>query len=394
LIAPTRSILCLNSGSSSLKFAFFSMRDSTEERLGDGAVESIGLPGGRIWFRDASGARLLDQERPFGTHREALDAFLNSAMWDRVPRPEAAGNRVVHGGPSHIRPELVNPPLLRALRDLIPLAPLHLPSAIEVMEILAKARPDLPQVACYDTAFHRTMPELTQRFPLPRGLWDDGVRRYGFHGLSYEYIVGALGPDAAKPTIIAHLGNGASAAAVRDGQCVDTTMGLTPTGGFMMGTRCGDLDPGVLIYLIEEKGLDSAQLRRLLNDQSGLLGVSELSRDMKTLLQAEAADPRAAQAVDMFCLSIRKHIGALAASLGGVQQIVFTGGIGEHGAEIRQRICAGLGHLGVTLDAQRNARHADYISGPQSSCAVRVIPTNEDLVIARHTRRVVFNNGI
>ena len=233
------------------------------------------------------------------------------------------------------------------------------------------------------------MPELAQRFPLPRGLWSEALRRYGFHGLSYEYIVGVLGPGALTRTIIAHLGNGASLVAIRDGRPMDTTMGLTPIGGVVMGTRSGDLDPGVLLYLMRERGYDAHRLERLLDEEAGLLGVSGVTSDMKTLLTRREHDARAAEAVDMFCSSIRKSIGALAAVLGGVETLVFTGGIGERAAPVRWEICQGLAHLGIRLDPRRNADDSDTISTPPGACTVRVIPTNEDLMIARHTRAVL-----
>ena len=234
------------------------------------------------------------------------------------------------------------------------------------------------------------MPEVAQRFPLPRELWDEGLRRYGFHGLSYEYILETLGPNAQGRLILAHLGNGASMAAVRDGQPIDTTMGFTPTGGFMMGTRSGDLDPGILLFLMNEKGYDSAQIDDLVNHKSGLLGVSEISSDMKSLLEKEDTDPRAKQAIDMFCYQLRKYIGAFAAVLGGLDALVFTGGIGERAAPIRWKTCQDLEHLGICIDAERNKIHADVISTSGSNCTVRVIPTNEDFVIARHTSRIIF----
>jgi acetate kinase len=229
------------------------------------------------------------------------------------------------------------------------------------------------------------MPEVAERFPLPRALWDEGVRRYGFHGLSYEYVMGALGKEASGRLIIAHIGNGASMAAVLDGKPLDTTMGLTPTGGFMMGTRSGDLDPGILLYLMREKGYDKERIARMVDHESGLLGVSGISRDMKGLLEQRDKDPNSALAVEMFCYQLRKHIGALAAALGGLDTLVFTGGIGERAAPVRQEVCEGLGHLGVRLDAKLNERHADTITGPESPCKVKIIPTNEDLIIARHT---------
>jgi acetate kinase len=258
------------------------------------------------------------------------------------------------------------------------------------MEAVTARFPDLPQVACFDTAFHRRMPEVAQRLPLPRDLWQEGIRRYGFHGLSYEYIMATLSAAAQGRLIIAHLGNGASLAAVHRGQPVDTSMGLTPTGGIMMGTRSGDLDPGVLLHLMRAKDYDAGQLDELVNYQSGLLGVSSISPDMKTLLEQRGHEPHAAQAVDLFCYQLRKYIGALTAVLGGLDTLVFTGGIGERAAPVRWETCRGLRYLGIDLDAHQNALHAEVISTPQSACTVRVIPTNEDLMIARHTRTLLF----
>jgi acetate kinase len=235
------------------------------------------------------------------------------------------------------------------------------------------------------------MPEVAQRLPLSHDLWDEGVRRYGFHGLSYEYIVFTLGARAQGRLVIAHLGNGASLAAVLDGRPLDTTMSFTPTGGLMMGTRSGDLDPGVLLHLMREKSFDHDQLDHAVNEQAGLLGVSGISPDMKILLEQKEREPRAAQAVELFCYQLRKHIGAMTAVLGGLDTLVFTGGIGEHAAPVRWDVCRELAYLGIRLDAERNAAHAEIISAPESTCTVRVIPTNEDLMIARQTRALLFS---
>ena len=384
-----RIILCLNSGSSSLKFTLYRL-DGREEALVSGAVERIGVAGSRVWIRDNKGVSVLDEQRPFASHREALVALFQVFQGDRFPKPDAAGHRVVHGGPDHLKPERITPELIGDLRRCVPLAPLHLPAQIQVMEFVTAAEPSLPQVACFDTGFHRNMPEVAQRFPLPRRFWEEGVRRYGFHGLSFEYIVETLGDASQGAVIVAHLGNGASLAAVRDGQPVDTTMALTPTAGLMMGTRTGDLDPGALLYLMNEEGYDPAGLAHLINEESGLLGVSATTSDMKRLIDASSSDPRAEQAIELFCYLARKQIGAMAAALGGLDLLVFTGGIGERAAPVREKICSGLGFLGVELDAARNSRDADVISREGSGCAVRVIPTNEDLMIARHTCGIAF----
>jgi acetate kinase len=386
-------ILCLNSGSSSLKFALYHLGEVEEVRLAHGAVESIGLAGGHLWIRGMDNEALVDVHRDFPAHTAAADGVSAAATGLGFPPPAAVGHRVVHGGPDHTAPERVDAQLLAELRRLIAFAPLHLPSAIQGIEAVAARLPGLPQVACFDTAFHRRMPEVAQRFPLPRDLWHEGVRRYGFHGLSYEYIVATLGPAAHGRLVIAHLGNGASLAAVLNGQPLDTTMGFTPTGGVMMGTRSGDLDPGVLIHLMHEKGYDAGQLDELVNHQAGLLGVSAISPDMKTLLEQQEREPHAAQAVELFCYLLRKHIGALTAVLGGLDTLVFTGGIGERAAPVRWEVCRGLAYLGVDLDLERNAVHADVISTPGSKCTVRVIPTNEDLMIARHTRTLLFSTA-
>jgi acetate kinase len=332
-------------------------------------------------------------DRGFPDHQTAVRASLSALEELHLPQPHAVGHRLVHGGPKYRAPTRVNPDLMRSLSRLVTFAPLHLPSEIQGIEAVTTNFPHLPQVVCFDTAFHASLPEIAQRFPLPRSFWDEGIRRYGFHGLSYEYITSELGAAAQGRTIIAHLGNGVSLAAVRDGRSFDTTMGFTPTGGVMMGTRSGDLDPGILLYLLTEKGYDAQRLEQVVNHQAGLIGVSGTSPDMKTLLEQQASDPKAAQAVEMFCYQLRKHIGAFTAVLGGLDTLVFTGGIGEHAAPVRWEVCAGLAYLGIQLDPQRNATHADLISVPHSRCTVRVTPTHEDLMIARHTRAVIFPLG-
>jgi len=382
-------VLCLNSGSSSLKYALYRMAHEDETQLAQGAVERIGLEGGNMWVRSGRGASTITAKRDFADHRAAVEAAFGQLEALRLAKPTAVGHRIVHGGVAHMEPEVVDRPLIGELRKLVPFAPLHLPSEIEGIEAVAGRYPELAQVACFDTAFHRRMPELAQRFPLPGRYWEEGLRRFGFHGLSYEYVLGALGRAAHGRVLIAHLGNGASMAAVRDGLPVDTTMGFTPTGGFMMGTRSGDMDPGVLLYLMNERGYAGGQIESLVNDQAGLLGVSGSSPDMRTLLARRENDPRAALAIDMFCYHVRKSIGALTATLGGLDTLVFTGGIGEKAAPVRSVVCRGLSHLGVLLDEGRNATHADPASSSESAVAVRIIPTNEDLVIARHTFRLL-----
>jgi len=382
-------ILCLNRGSSSLKFALYGMGEE-EALLATGALEALGLRGSRVWLRGPHGEAVAEVPGESPERHVAVQQLFAALERHGLPSPVAVGHRLVHGGPDHTMPRRVDPDLVAALRRLIPLAPLHLPGEIELIEGVARHAPGLAQVACFDTAFHRGMPDLARRFPLPRALWDEGLRRYGFHGLSYEYVVEALGSAVGHRTIIAHLGNGASLVALRDGRPLDTTMGLTPIGGLVMGTRSGDLDPGLLLYLMREKGYDAGRLERLLNAEAGLLGISDISPDMKTLLAERDRDPRAAEAVAMFCYSVRKHVGALAAILGGLDTLVFTGGIGERAAPVRWEICEGLEHLGVELDSRQNSVDADTISPPHGPCTVRVIPTNEDLMIARHTSAVLF----
>ena len=358
-----------------------------------GAVERIGLQSGHLWIKDKNDLRIVDIQRDFPEHSAAAEGISAAVTGLGLPRPDAAGHRVVHGGAASSEPRTVDTVLLQELRKLIPFAPLHMPSAIYAIEAVAARFPGIPQVLCFDTAFHRAMPEVAQRYPLPRHFWEEGVRRYGFHGLSFEYILTALGPEAQGRVVIAHLGNGASLAAVRNGRPMDTTMGFTPSGGLMMGTRTGDLDPGVLIHLMNEKGYDAGELDLLINTESGLLGVSGLSADMRTLTEQRQREPHAAEAVEMFCYSVRKQIGAMAAVLGGLDMLVFTGGIGEHSAAVRWETCAGLEYLGIVLDPCRNAENASTISAAESACVVRVIPTNEDLMIARHTYNLLFSTA-
>jgi acetate kinase len=388
------AILALNGGSSSLKFALYQFDSGTENLLARGEAEEIGLPQGRLRISGTSAGPDSDIPCPFKDQGAALVRIQDELERRRLPKPVAVGHRFVNGGPDYSEPQRITPAVLTRLRALVHLAPLHTPTELRIVDAVAAHWPEVPQVACFDTAFHRHMPELAQRFPLPRAFWEEGVRRYGFHGLSYEYIVeklAALGAEAQRQRIvIAHLGNGASLAAVRDGCSVDTTMGLTPTGGVMMGTRTGDLDPGVLLYFMREKNYDAAKLEKLVDKESGLLGVSETSSDMKTLLEQSDGDPRARQAVEMFCYSVRKQIGALAAALGGLDALVFAGGIGERSAAVRARICEELGHLGVRLDPGQNAAGAELISADSSACTVRVIVTNEELMIARHVNRLLF----
>jgi acetate kinase len=382
------AILCLNGGSSSLKFAVYRMVGPAEERIFSGAVEAIGTAGGRTWLR-AGDKMLSEKASAFPDHAEAIKIMFAGLNEQGARELAAAGHRVVHGGPRFTSPQRVDAKLKAELKSLIPFAPLHLPSQLAMIEAVADHYPDLPQVACFDTAFHNSMPEVARRFALPQEFWEQGIKRYGFHGLSYEYVAGKLGKDLGQRAIIAHLGNGASMVALKDGLPLDTSMGLTPAGGFMMGTRSGDLDPGVLLYLMN-KGYSADRMENLVNHQGGLLGVSGQTSEMKTLLENRQTDPADAMAVDMFCYQIRKFVGSFAAALGGLDTLVFTGGIGERAAVVREEVCSGLQFLGITLDIASNRRNAEVISGPGSRCVVRVVETDEDLMIARHARSIVF----
>ncbi len=390
--ASSRRVLVINGGSSSLKFALYRV-DSGETLLLSGAAERIGLRGGRFLARDTAGTTVVEEHDDLPDHDAALKRLLDWLNQRLDGRPEMIGHRVVHGGPQYSEPQLITTKLLETLQDLVRLAPEHLPSELKFIRAVQRYYPDLKQVACFDTAFHRQMPELAQRYPLARSLWHESIRRYGFHGLSYEYIVQKLKIDAAAEAnsrlIVAHLGNGASMTAIHNGKSVETTMGLTPAGGLMMGTRSGDLDPGVLLYLLEEKGRSPAAIDYLVNQRAGLVGVSDISSDMRDLLAQEASEPRAAQAVAMYCYHAKKWLGALAAVLGGLDTLVFTAGVGTYSPVIRERICQGMEFLGLQLDSARNEANAPVISGDGGSVTVRVIKTDEELMIARHTSQLI-----
>jgi acetate kinase len=385
-------ILTINAGSSSLKAALYDM-DRTERLTLAGQVERIGQAASQIRIVDGDGVTLLDRTVNFDTHESAARAFLDWLHHQAEVAPDAVGHRLVHGGRAHRAPHVLTAHVLADLRELVPLDPDHLPQALPVIQVTTDAYPAIPQVACFDTSFHRSMSRVAQMYPLPPRFADAGVIRYGFHGLSCEFIVQALRAIDARAAqgriIIAHLGNGASLTAVREGVSVDTTMGFTPTGGIMMGTRSGDLDPGVLVYLLEAQGTSPAALNRLVNQEAGLLGVSGLSGDMRDLLGEESSHPRAADAVALFCYLARKSVGALVAALGGLDTLIFTAGIGEHAAPVRERICEGLEFLGLELDVERNASHAPIVSRDASRVVVRVMKTDEDLMIARHVRHLL-----
>jgi acetate kinase len=382
-------ILTINTGSSSLKAALYDF--GGERRLILSAkADRIGLPPGRLRITDPRGAILAAPPNALPDHDAALDvlfAWLREHGADQAPT--AVGHRVVHGGSTYSEPCLITDQVMADLRRLVPLDPDHLPQALAAIESVGRAFPAISQAACFDTAFHRHMPRVAQMYALPRELWEADVRRYGFHGLSYEFIMRELRAlDTATAdgrVIVAHLGNGASMAAVRAGVGIETTMGFTPTGGLVMGTRPGDLDPGVLLYLLQSRGMDAAALSTLVNRQAGLLGVSGTSGDMRDLLDKAEDDARASEAIDLFCYQARKFLGALAAALDGLDTLVFTGGIGEHAAVVRERICADMTFLGLRLDPARNARHAPIISEDGAPVTIRVMATDEDVMIAEHT---------
>jgi acetate kinase len=384
-------VLTINTGSSSLKAALYDTGER-EQLLLAAQIAEIGHPESRIRLSDAGGQAITDEQAPVPDYPSALHVF-QAALERQNLAPGAVGHRVVHGGSAYSQPHRVTPELVSTLETLVPVAPDHLPQAIQAIRAIEKTYPALPQVACFDTAFHSSMPPIARRYALPRRLAEAGIVRYGFHGLSYEFIMselaGAAPAEAAGRVLIAHLGNGASMAAVRAGASMETTMGFTPAGGLVMGTRVGDLDPGVLLYLMEKPGTTPATLSALVNKEAGLLGVSGTTADMRELLEREPTDPRAAEAIDLFCYQAKKYIGALASALGGLETLIFTGGIGEHAAPVRARICEGLGFLGIRLNRARNAASAPIISRSGSPVTVRVMKTDEDLMIARHTRRLL-----
>jgi acetate kinase len=386
------SILTINGGSSSIRFAVHEAGETPRRRL-DGKIDRVGLSGTNLTVNDPAGKPQSPRRLAAADHRTAVDFMLDWLEAQPVfASVKAVGHRVVHGM-KHSEPERVTPKLLAELHRITPFAPDHLPREIEVIEAFRKRHPNLPQVACFDTAFHRTMPRVARLLPIPRRYAAKGVERYGFHGLSYAYLVeelGRLDPAAANGRVIlAHLGNGASLAAVRHGKSIDTSMGFTPTAGLVMGTRTGDLDPGLVYYLARGGRMTSAQFQQMVNQKSGLLGVSGTSSDLRDLLAREAGDVRAAEAVALFCYQTRKWIGSFAAALGGLDTLVFAGGIGENAPLIRERICDGLGFLGIELNRKRNARNAPLISPDAGRVKVRVIRTDEELMIARSVTRVL-----
>lgn len=391
MTGKTGPVLTINSGSSSIKFSIYSAPDVLSC---SGLLDRIGLAQGtfKIWGPEKE--PVYEETIELEGHGSALQRLFSWLKEAPGRKPAAIGHRVVHGGRRYRNPVLIDLPITEELVNLISFAPEHLPHEVLAIEACMGHFPDLNQVACFDTSFHRAMPEAAQVFSLPYGLYEGGVLRYGFHGLSYEYIMGELsrtaGGVSGKKVIIAHLGNGCSMAAVKDGKPVDTTMGFTPAGGLVMGRRTGDLDPGLIVYLLKEKGLTPDELNSLINTRSGLLGISGVSSDMRDVIAESKDSRRAALAFEIFCYQAKKFIGAFSAAMGGLDVLVFTAGIGENSPKVRSRICEGLEFLGVALEGSRNEANSGVISADGSKVEVRVIKTNEELMIARHTFRLAF----
>lgn len=390
-----KAVVSLNSGSSSIKFALYGLDAQGAPLLSAGGkIEGIGIAP-HLVARSADGTAILDRDWPDGanlTHADLLKALFDWALGHLDGYEVVAiGHRVVHGGTQFAAPRLIDEALLDALDALCPLAPLHQPHNLAAIRAIRTLQPDLPQVACFDTAFHHDKPPLASRLAIPRALHDQGVRRYGFHGLSYEYIARRLrdiDPALAGGRVIAaHLGNGASLCAIQDGQSVDTTMGFTALDGLMMGTRCGSIDPGVVLHLQTQMGMSAAEVEQLLYKQSGLLGVSGISSDMRALAASDA--PEAEEAIALFTWRAAREAGALVASLGGLDGLVFTAGIGENNADVRSRICRRLAWLGLEIDELANAGHGPVISLPDSRVKILVVPTDEERMIALHSLAII-----
>jgi acetate kinase len=381
-------ILAINGGSSSIKFALFQLGDSLQ-RILDGMIDRIGLPEATFTVKGSNDRDGFSKQVSAPDHATAVGKLVEW-LEGQIGRSrlKAVGHRVVHGGQKYTEPQRITPEMIEELRQLSSFDPEHLPGEIELIKAMIHHYPDVPQVACFDTAFHRSMPRVARLLPIPRRYDEKGIQRYGFHGLSYAFLMEELahlaGTKAARGRVVlAHLGNGASLAAVYDGKPLDTSMGFTPTAGVPMSTRSGDLDPGLVWYLARAEGVDAKRFNEIVNSESGLFGVSEISSDMRDLLERESADVRAAEAVSLFCYQVKKWIGAFAAALGGLDTLVFTAGIGENAPEVRTRICEGLEFLGIELDDKRNADNADVISKVGSRVTVRVIHTDEEQMIAK-----------
>jgi acetate kinase len=393
----TDVILVLNAGSSSIKFSVFAIQDKNKslDLMYRGEIEGIGAKP-RFVVSDATSKPLVDESLTVKagapSHEDALAVLF---VWIETHtsglKVIAAGHRVVHGGMLFFSPVLVDSSVISHLERLVPLAPLHQPHNLSAIKALSKIKPDLPQVACFDTAFHHTQPSIAQAFALPRDLSEVGVKRYGFHGLSYEYIAHVLpdfvGAASYGRVVVAHLGNGASMCGMKDRKSIATTMGFTALDGLPMGTRCGALDPGVILYLMSERGMNVAEITDLLYHKSGLLGVSGISNDMRKLLESDSS--HAAEAIDLFVYRIDRELGSLSAALGGLDVLVFTAGIGEHSTTIRARVCEDAKWLGIRLDEAANQRGGPKISQSKSGVSVWVIPTDEEVMIAQHTHNLL-----
>ena len=391
-------VLVLNSGSSSIKFAVYEAGDDRRDRLFEGAVDGIGTDLGKFWIKDAEGRKLVDQTPALPTRAVAFGLVADALRGDGFPTPAAIGHRMVCGGPTVLENQRITPELIDEMERYTAFAPLHTPIAVYIMRQTLQLFPGVPNFVCLDSYFHRTMPEVVEHMPIPAEYSAMGVRRFGAHGISYESIVYQLEPHVPEKLVVAHLGNGASITAIREGRCLDTSMGLTPTGGIISGTRTGDIDPGVLLFIlrkIAESEADAAKaadkLETVASKKAGLLGVSELSNDMRELREAiQAGNAKARLAVDKFVWTIQKWVGSYFAELNGLDMLVFTGGIGENDMATRAEVCAGLGALGIRLDAKRNnVRGAATISADDSRVTVRVIPPAEDLIIVNHVLRLL-----
>ncbi len=391
-------VLVLNSGSSSIKFSVYEAVNGERNRLYEGAVDGIGTDLGKFWIKDATGKKLVDLTPALPNRSVAFKLVADALNSEDFPAPMAIGHRMVCGGPTVQDNQLITPELIDEMEKYTAFAPLHTPIAIYIMREALKLFPGTPNFAILDTYFHRTMPEVVRHMPIPDEYSEMGVRRYGYHGISYESIIYQLQPDIPEKLIVAHLGNGASITAIRNGQCLDTSMGLTPTGGIISGTRTGDIDPGILLFIlrrIAETAVSASaaadQLEVVASKRAGLLGVSGLSNDMRDLREAiKQGNAKARLAVDKFTWTIAKWIGSYVAELGGLDMMVFTGGIGENDIDSRAEICAGLGALGIVLDPKRNnVRGAATISAENSPVTVRVIPPAEDLIIVNHVVRLL-----
>jgi acetate kinase len=386
---PRPPVLALNSGSSSLKFALYRVGPSRIEMLLSGEAESIGDKKGKFHAQDSHENALLSETVAIPSQQEAIIRIGKLLADSKMPAPAAIGHRIVHGGPKLRQHCLIDDPVVRQLEAATAFAPLHTPAALSVIRFAQEHFPGLPQVACFDTTFHAGLPEVARVLPISKELQLEGIQRYGFHGLSCESIVHQLANDLPNRLVIAHLGNGASVTAVKGGKSIDTSMGLTPTGGVIMGTRSGDLDPGVLVYLMRDKKFDAAMLEDLVDHRSGLLGISGVGSDMRRLHEAASSNADARLAIQMFCYSVRKQVAAMIAALDGVDLVVFTGGIGENDGEARAAICGGLSWIGVSLDEARNRSANNPINDAVSRCRVLVLTSQEDEQIARHTRALI-----